>query len=514
MGQAVEAPAAATAPDLRARASSWGTVFLPFGRHFAGRVDMLTRDRFKAIEPINSISPFSAVGDPDPAMLSLAESERANDRVRADVHKDFGTRLAQSGADYLVVDNSTALLWLREHNKRIYTVIGREESDLMDLLWNGDGADRSLAVKPWLGLTRRLRSAYDSFVDECLANFDSSRIVLVRSHVPRFWVADDGSIAPTTADPKEARLLEFLDRRFVKRTACHVSNTARSAFPRDQAWHNFDESLRVAIEDDLISLCSAQQDAGRRDRAGQITDEGESAADHVSRRLRANRPLDERWVHKYFARGGVSHDDLLALAYIRQKTDAYGPLVQDCVRAAVADARSLPRRETIRRFDRSLEALRNWRWCALPIPSGDVSTPQITVDCGRGVFYRYFSDGSLRLLVTSREADLDADAIVDGRVDITPLNLNAFLASWPVYLARGRKGITEAPGVVVSGVEELLDSCSWIDWAWVLDNETMLITPPGAVGPNFARLPVARTDLSFAFRPNTRLCTFAGGLMD
>ena len=36
-----------------------GTVILPFGRYFASRVDMLTRDGFKTIVPIDGISPFS-----------------------------------------------------------------------------------------------------------------------------------------------------------------------------------------------------------------------------------------------------------------------------------------------------------------------------------------------------------------------------------------------------------------------------------------------------------------------
>jgi hypothetical protein len=106
----------------------------------------------------------------------------------------------------------------------------------------------------------------------------------------------------------------------------------------------------------------------------------------------------------------------------------------------------------------------------------------------------------------------EADAVVDGRVPLTPLNLSGVLGSWAVYLERGRRGITAAPHVVVSDVDQLLDTCSWIDWTQVLDNERVVITTdPNAVP---ARAPEAKTDLSFIFDPNTRICTIGGGLMD
>ena len=128
--------------------SAWGTVILPFGRYFAGRADMLTRDGFKTIVPIDSISPFSAVGEPDPEMQRFADSERVNERVKTDVRKDLAARLAEADAQFLVVDNSTALLLHREVNGRLYTLLAGEETDLMDTLWNSDAAQaRSLAFK-------------------------------------------------------------------------------------------------------------------------------------------------------------------------------------------------------------------------------------------------------------------------------------------------------------------------------------------------------------------------------
>ena len=122
-----------------------------------------------------------------------------------------------------------------------------------------------------------------------------------------------------------------------------------------------------------------------------------------------------------------------------------------------------------------LQALHGWWWGALRVPAGELWTPQIAVPCGSVVF-RFLGDGSIQRVPVSRVAVSEADAVVDGRLPVTPLNLLDVLGSWPVYLERGRRGITAAPRVVVSDVGELVDTCSWIDWAQVLDNERVVIT--------------------------------------
>ena len=139
-------------------------------------------------------------------------------------------------------------------------------------------------------------------------------------------------------------------------------------------------------------------------------------------------------------------------------------------------------------------------------------TPEIAVPCGSVVF-RFLADGSIRRVRLRRVGLDEAAAVVEGRLPVTPLNLLDVLGSWPVYLERGRRGITGALRVVVSNVGELVDTCSWIDWARVLDSERVVITTadPATVP---ARMPRARTDLSFVFDPNTRIGTVGGGLTD
>ena len=303
---------------------TWGTVILPFGRYFASHADMLTWDGFKTIVPIDNISPFSGVGEPDPEMQHFADSERANDRVKTDVRKDLAARLAEADAQFLVVDNSTALLYHREVNGRLYTVLPGEDTDLMDMLSKTDAAEAStLAFKiSHDGLTESLRSTYDSFVRACLDSFDPANIILVRSHAARFWISDDGTIAPTNIDRRDARLLEALDYYFITQTGCRVADGTLGHFPSAVSWQSFDHRLRRVIEEDLVELCTSHlaNDAPDRPDAdpARHLSRKTSAADHVVGAFRRGRPVDENWLQAYFAAGGASYDDLLALAYLEQ----------------------------------------------------------------------------------------------------------------------------------------------------------------------------------------------------
>lgn len=550
---------------------AWGTVILPFGHYFSARADMLTRDGFKTIVPIDGISPFTGVGDPDPEMQRFADSERVNERATTDVRKDLAVRLAHADANFLVVDNSSALLFHREMNGRLYTLVRGEDTDLMDTLWNADPAvTPALAFKiSHQGLTENLRSAYDSFVRACLESFDPANIILIRSHAARFWVADNGGLAPTNVDRRDARLLEALDDYFITQTGCLVADGTLGYFPSAESWQSFDHRLRRVIEEDLVRLCTshrAEDALGPADTVpARPLPRETSAADHVVGAVRGSRSVNHKWLQEYFATGGASYDDLLALAYLKQ-CDPGGSeeLVRACVRYAVTDPSSHPAAVTRRRFYRSLGALRAWRWGPLDGLRGwrwesfkrslrgwrwgsvrsvrdrhqglggrlggwlralrgwrwgavrgsiePLWTEQISVPCSSVVF-RFLDDGSIRRVRVSRVAASSADAVVEGRLPITPHNLHDVLGSWPVYLERGRRGITTAPQVVVSDVGELIETCSWIDWAEVLDNERVVITTPDpATVP--ASGPPAKTNLSFLFDPNSRICTVGGGLMD
>ena len=67
---------------------------------------------------------------------------------KTDVRKDLAARLADADAEFLVVDNSPALLFHRKVNGRLYTLLSGEATDLMDTLWNADPTQgRALAVK-------------------------------------------------------------------------------------------------------------------------------------------------------------------------------------------------------------------------------------------------------------------------------------------------------------------------------------------------------------------------------
>lgn len=550
---------------------SWGTVLLPFGRFFAPRADLLTRERFKMMFPIEGISPFTAVDEPDPDLAHLAVGERVNDRGRTDLRKDLAARFAAADADFLVVDNTSALLLHREVNGRLYSVLPGEDTALTDVLWNTDAATAgALTFKvSHVGLTDALRARYDRFVRACLDSFDPTKIILVRSHAARFRITDGGNVSPTDLDLRDAALLDVLDDQFATQTGCRVATAALSHFPAGVRWYSFDrERLRRALDEEIVELCTAApgKHAPGTDRGAHGRPRlGTTAADHVVSANRSGSPVDADWLTDYFAAGEASYDDLLALVHLKQRSgDAPRELVRTCVRHAVGDAGSRPSTETRQRFERSVDALRHWPWG----PFGGLRSrhrdtiasslsgwrwgalngsqdwrrgrggrlrnrldaargvwravswrrpaqwwvPQIAVSSRRTVF-RFQADGSIRRVRPSTVAVSDAAAVVDGRLPVTVLNLVDVLGSWAVHLERGRRGTTEALRVEVAGIAELIDSCGWLDWAAVLADEPVLITTahPASIP---ARRPRAKTDLSFVFDPSTRIGTVGGGMAD
>ena len=333
----------------------------------------------------------------DPDMQHFADSERVNERAKTEVRKDLAVRLAQADAQFLVVDNSTALMYHREVNGRLYTVVGGEKTDLMDTLWNADSEQaRAFAVKlSHDGFNDSLKSTYTSFVRACLGSFDPAKIILVRSHLPRFWVADDGTVAPTGVDLRDA-FLEMLDDFFIDQTGCRVAAGALSHFPSAVQWHTFDHRLRRVIEDDVVELCTTT----RRSCDASTSRTGRAGAGRPC--LRYGHHVDHNWLTEYFAAGGASYDDLLALVYLEQRASGSdAELVRTSVRHALTDTASYPQSMTRQRFDRSLRALRGWRWCSLRLPRGELWTPQITVP-GGSVTFPFHGDGSIQRVPVSR----------------------------------------------------------------------------------------------------------------
>ena len=270
---------------------------------------------------------------------------------------------------------------------------------------------------------------------------------------------------------------------------------------------------------------------------------------------------------EYFAAGGASYDDLLALAYLEQSDPGSdGELIRTCVQSAVADPGSHPLAVTRQRFDRSLRALRRWpwgplgglrglargslrtepprlavglaAWCrgrlgrprhrrssrlrALPAGGGAPSSSRpescgprrSRCPCG-SVVLRFLGDGSIQRVPVSpgRRCRRPKQSSRAG-CPVTPLNLLDVLGSWPIYLERGRRGITAAPRVVVSDVDELVDSCSWIDWAQVLDNERVVITTPDPAACSGSAGPKPRPTCRSSSTRTSGSCTVGGGLMD
>jgi len=502
----------------------------PVGHHFAGTLELLMFDRFKSTVPLVGVSPFSMAEAPDPAMAPWAERERTSERVRADIRKDLGLRLAGARADYLVVDNSAAVLPLRELDGRLYTVLSGERTDFMDHLWNNDReAVRASLLRPVSqGLRRQWRQRYTRFIDVCRSQVGPDRLILVRSHVARFWVDSAGTIGLTKSDRRAARLLEALDAEFIRATGCLVADAPLGFFPSGRNWTEFDDGLRLAIEDQVVALCGGTRGTtsaadGRRARLRRGANprgrelerlDGywgpgytHTIADHIAEAAAAGGQADPDLLRAYFASVEATHDDLLALAWLDQEA-GQPAVVAECVRLAVADEASLPARQTRERVDRGVAALVAYPGCDLGEDHRAAFEPTLVLRAGPDRFLRYRADGSISRV--GGGDGFDPAAATDGR----PLRIEqvpAALRSWPLYLERGRRGATAALEVSVASAPELLESCAWLDWPRLLDDDALVFTVGGAPA---GRPAVSRVDLSFWFDPEVRVASVSGGMMD
>lgn len=521
-------------PDTGARpepvhASGWGTVVLPFGRYFAGRADLLTRERYKTTEAVLGLSPLTVVGEPDPAMVTrFLDSDGFGDgrddaRVRADVLKDLDGLLAGSGAAYLVVDNTTALMQHRWVDGRLYTLLPDEQTPFMQMLRTAEpseSAPEAFKVSR-VGLDGALGEAYDRFVAACLSRFAPERIILVRSHAAHFFLDADGRVVPTDVDRADARLLAELDDRFARATGCRVAVAALSRFPAGPSWQAPDDAVREALEAELVALMRSEPPAPpvsvpSVSSAPPVSSDGQPLAGVADLALGWVRggPRPDRRAVRAAAKAGVTYDDLLGLVLLEQEDpETYAGVVRRCLRDAVAQEDSLPVHETRARFERSVAALAAWPHAPRLAPA-PAWQPQIALTCGDTVL-RFGADGSLTRLRTDPVAEQDLGAIASGSLPLTPRTVGAALRSWPLYLERGRQRMTAAPTVVVHDVAELVDTCAWLDWEDLLTHERLVVaTGRRTRGRGGRGEPRARTDLGFLFDPDTRVCTVAGGLMD
>jgi hypothetical protein len=520
----------------------WGTVVQAFGRYFAGRVDLLTLDGFKATAPIDSLSPFSVAAGFDPEMASWAEAPRVTDRLRTDLLKDLAERLKAAHADFLVVDNTSALLPIAEINCGLYTMVGDEPTDFMDHHWNNDpDSARESVLRPADdGFTDRWRDLYDRFVAQCLEAFPPERIILVRSHVPRFAVEYNGRIAPVPGATRAARFLADLDEHFIRATSCLVSDVPLGFFPLRGGWHDFPDDARVELERDIRRLCMSpasrrrqvppnqSPDPSRRRlrqdvdpqaaaddlaRLSEFWGEGftSTAADHIADRAGGRGKPDEQLLCKYFRLIEATPDDLLALAYLHRDPELRG-FVAACVRHAVSDPHSHPSVQTRRRYDENVAALTAHPGCETRRALRWPAEPRIVLRLGHGRFRRFEADGRIKSFTTDRE--LDVEALASGETALSLEMVEEAVRSWPFYLERGRRGVTSAPVVRAKSPEALAESCYWLDWKRILDEESFLITTAASPSKRRLRRLPAKVDLSFLFHEKTRIASVTGGLMD
>ena len=169
------------------------------------------------------------------------------------------------------------------------------------------------------GSPTSLRATYDSFVQAGLDSFDPAKIILIRSHVARFWVAEDGTIAPTNVDSRDAPLLEALDAYFAEQTGCSVGRRP-GLFSVFCPVAGLRPPTAQVDRDDLVALCTPDPGGAGPGAASEPpanAPRGASAADYVVGAIRGAARGRGQAAELLHRRQGVVRRPL-ALAYLEQ----------------------------------------------------------------------------------------------------------------------------------------------------------------------------------------------------
>lgn len=486
-------------------APSMGTVVLPFGRYFASRVDLLTHESFKTCEPISGLSPFAACEPPVADLSRFLDAPGGGSRMKLDIRKDLLRHMKGSGAEYLVVDNTSALLWVQEVQGSKHTVVD-ERGEFMS--WLSGHSHKKPRMQPAnQPFADEMRASYDRFIDACLTCFDPSKIILIQSHVPAFFVGEDGQIGQTDALPETAEWLAQLDLYFYERTRCVVSHAALSVFAQSTKWMTFPPSLRATLEKDVLRLMRG--DEAQSDPLPMLQKKA-TATGFMSRWLRKD-DVDPDWLVEYFAQNQEpTPAELLGLAALWSSSRAPRTTVSECVRNALAHEGASVAQRTRRRYEKSVMALRAWDWNYVPMPPERSPDRRMVVDTACDWAFVLHEDGRIARIHIPTDIDWPPSRILDDSQVLSPRMAPALLSSWALHIERARRAQNTGPVVSVHDGEELEQSCYWLDWQEVLESERVAIRLIGDRVP----LPSAKTDLSFLFDHRTRLVTVGGGLMD
>jgi len=465
-------------------AMSKGTTIQVFGEKFAGLMDMDVEWWYKihqdfANKPfkIKEVSPFTVSGVSNEDFSLSVNFEVASTSVKVDVQKNFGDICKESHCDYIVVDNSSALMELIEVNGCLYTAkLFEEHKTKINVISEG--------------LSERLLSRYNLFINDILETYESKRIILIRSHIPRF-VFDGGKIVKSNNSGAEAEFLYQLDDYFIRKTACIVLSTAMMYLDTDTI------SLKEALEHDvLVAISASPASVSMKPSKSQLISnyiaEGGSNLDFIS---------------TYFRNESYTFDDVAGLLWLYSQSDEK-ELFLPIAESILLNENNIVHSTCTNLFNRNLKALQSYDYCKVDIDERIKSKVVIRLNSFN---FCEVSIGGFTFFTTS-SSRWDHHEFINNNYACTLNDINNALESWETYFERGRQMCISPFVLQFNDIDEFTNSLYFMDYEQVLDNENYIITlkKQKITVPSYK----PRTDLAFLFSENTRLCKISGGLSD
>jgi len=497
-----------------------GVVLQTYGNVFVNGINFcMSHKQYKTAKDmsynfnITKISPFSICGMPDEELSKYAHCERTNRRVKIDVLKNFEEFIENAFADYFVIDNTCALIGLWKINGQFYSLMGGEKTDFMDDYYNNAPETKANYIKPGVtGFSDDLRVQYDLFIDTILKYYDSKHIILVKSHMSRFFdkngSADLGNVSPITR-----YFLSELDKYFALKTNCAVIDLADFFIPLDKSSGKFSASFYTKLENEIIAIC--EMDSALRMRADTNADcifknPSLSLADYIANAK--GKPPSLSLILNYLSNNQYTFEDIVALFWLYEKTDDKA-MFKYIAQEIFANKNGRAYLKTKELFAKNKALLSRYDYCMIEEISAISFTDQIVIQFSDRLYLKITADGKFEKiqLAPCKKWNWNYMEFIQSNNVCNIDEIEDALSSCALYFERARNNDTSPLKLQFDNIDAFADSLYYVDYDDILSNENYCITLPGSsVSVNYT----PKVNLTFLFDPKTRITHISAGLGD
>jgi len=522
-----------------------GTVMQIYGNFLANTINFYMSDKpYKTVNDNNynlniiGVSPFSICGTVDHELIKYTKCEQTNIRVKVDLLKNFDELIKKSYADYIIVDNTSALIHLNKINNQFYSMIDGEKTDFMDDFYNNNVEIKKKCIKPYItGLNRELRKQYDLFIETIIRYYDSSNIILISSHLSRFYNNNE-NIFFSNISSNIRYFLKELDEYFISKTKCAVIKTTERFYQLNDSIHNlkFEKKFQFTLENDIIALCETEIDFKKKISSNYLEclrnynknisseifqsdvselhfylkEKSDIIADYIIKNNYMK--IDFSLILKYFRRINYALDDIIALFWLYDNTVNKSPF-KSIALEILSNKEGLAYKYTKELFEKNKSILLKYEYCMINDINEIQFEEQIIVRFSDRLYFKISSNGDFEKIkfFPTKKTEWNYKKFIKNQYACGIEEIEDSLSSCALYFERARKNDLKPLKLSFNNRNEFINTLYYIDYDEILNNENYCIVLPESSEPeNY----IPKVDLSFLFKKETRIFHFADGFAD